>query len=364
MIEDTLKIFSSFKKTYSLPFQYQIPHYTQKYIDTTPLTKRFLKFFRRYLYMFFNNHISLEIDKIEQKHNSILWINLSAPSLGDSLMDLSSRVLLQDKNIDLFTDIKNAHIYKNDAIFQNILTNPKDIDKNKYDLVIIDSYGTKSLKIKFKYLRNLPYIGMYGHYNGPEVNRVLYSFHRMNQLLGYIKQEEEINSTAKAIMHISNSDIKFVENLSLPKEYITLAVGGEWDYRTYNQWEIVIKHILTENPNENIVLIGSNNAKDICHQLILKFNSTNIIDAVAKYSFCQTAQIIQNSKVLLCCDGGLMHAANSVGTTIIPLFARLTPQMQLTTTIRAYPLYDKLNVNNILPQQICENFNRYKEEAK
>lgn len=355
---------NNFKKTYTLPFKYDIPNYTKSYIDNTSFVKRFTKYIKRHLYMMINAHLSLEQNEIKENQKNILWINISAPSLGDSLMDLSSRVLLQDKNIDLFTDIKNAHIYKNDALFQNILTNPKDIDKNKYDLVIIDSYGTKSLKIKFKYLKNLPYIGMYGHYNGPEVNRVLYSFHRMNQLLGYIKQEEEINSTAKAIMYISDSDIKFVENLSLPKEYITLAVGGEWDYRTYNQWEIVIKHILTQYPHENIVLIGSSNAKDICQQLIHKFNSPHMVDAVAKYSFCQTAQIIQNSKVLLCCDGGLMHAANSVGTTIIPLFARLTPHMQLTTTIKAYPLYDKLNVNNILPQQICENFNRYKEEAK
>ena len=32
---------------------------------------------------------------------------------------------------------------------------------------------------------------MFGFYNGPEVNRVLFSFHRMNSLLGYIKSENE-----------------------------------------------------------------------------------------------------------------------------------------------------------------------------
>ena len=69
---------------------------------------------------------------------------------------------------------------------------------------------------------------------------------------------------------------------------------------------------------------------------------------VAKFTFNQTTEIINQAKLLICCDGGLMHAANAVETPIIPLFARLQEQMQLTSSIKAFPIFDPTNVNNIL----------------
>lgn len=355
-------ILNTFKKTYTLPFKYDIPNYTQKFLDTTSIFKRFGKFFKRYMYIALNNRLSLEQYKIKKEQKNILWINLSASSLGDSLMDLSSRILLEDKNLDLFTDIKNAHIYENDKIFKNIITDPANINRLRYDLIIIDSYGTKSLKTKFKYLANIPFVGMYGYYNGPEVNRVLFSFHRMNQLLGYIKSAYEINNTAKSIIYISEKDKNMIENINLPNNFISIAIGGEWGYRTYNRWDKVISKILQINKKQNIVLMGSNNARNISKILMKQFIGFSIVNVVAMYSFNQTAQIIKKSDILLACDGGLMNSANSVSIPIIPLFARLAPKMRLTNIIKAYPIYDKIDVNNISPDEVIENFKRYKEE--
>ena len=60
--------------------------------------------------------------------------------------------------------------------------------------------------------------------------------------------------------------------------------------------------------------------------------------------------------ILLCCDGGLMHAANSVSTPIVPLFARLSEQMQLTNSICSFSLFDELDVNNIPFEDICDMY--------
>jgi heptosyltransferase-2 len=353
-------MFKTFKKTYTLPFKYNIPNYTKKYLETTSIIKRFSKFFRRYLYISLYSQRSLEQNEIKDTQKRILWINLSAPSLGDSLMDLSSRVLLKDKTIDLFTDIKNAHIYQHDKIFKKVITNSEDIVQKDYDLVIIDSFGTKSLKTKFNFLPSLPYVGMYGYYNGPEVNRVLFSFHRLNQLLGYSKSEDDVNSIAKSVMYISDEDIDFVSTLQLPKDYITIAIGGEWGYRTYNNWDKVIEYIQKNYPNENIVLVGSNNAIEEEAKLLDDFS--NLISAVGKYSFNKTAQIIKNSNLLICCDGGLMHSANSVNTPVLALFARLTIDMQLTKIIKHYSLFDEDDVNNISSSDIIKKFEDYKKE--
>jgi len=354
-------MFNLFKKTYELPFKYDIPHYTKLYLDNTPYLKRFLKFTRRYLYILINGQTSLESLTINEKHKNILWINLSAPSLGDSLMDLSSRVLLKNKSVDLFTDKKNAHIYLNDQVFNSIIVDDNLIDGNKYDLVIIDSYSTRSLKVKIKHLKKTQFVGMYGYYNGPEVNRVLYSFHQMNHLLNYELNKNEINENAKAQMDISNSDEDLIRAINLPENYLAITLGGEWDYRTFNDWEKVIEEILLINSNTNIVFIGSSNAKDIAIALLEKFKNKNIINCVDKYSFCQTAQIIKTADVLLTCDGGLMHAANAVGTTIIPLFAHLTPEMQLSKAIKSFPLFDKTNVNSIKYTDIIRNYKMYLE---
>ena len=168
---------SEFEKTYVLPFKYSIPNLTKDFFRQNPIVFRWFKFKKRQTYIKFKRQKNLEIDCILPSKNRILWINLSAPSLGDSLMDLSSRVLLKGKNIDLFTDKKNADLYFSDKIFRNVFTNENEVVSRRYDLIIIDSFSSKSIRVKAKLAPLLPFVGIYGYYNGPDVNRVLYSFH-------------------------------------------------------------------------------------------------------------------------------------------------------------------------------------------
>jgi len=345
-----------FKATYTLPFKFQIPNYTKEFLDKRSFSKSLFKYIKRYLYIFLKGQKSLEVLSILNEHQNILWINFSAPSLGDSLMDLSSRTLLSDRKIDLLTDKKNVILYNDDKIFSSVYSKISDVSKNSYDLAIVDSYSTRSIKIKYKAFPLLPFLGMYGYYNGPEVNRVLYSFHRMNSLLGYIKSESEINKIAKCSISISIEDQAHIQRLSLPDDYIAIALGGEWNYRTYNYWPKVIERLLMENHQLNIILLGSNNANSINKVILENFHTSNIWSCVDKFTFNQTAELISNAKLLLCCDGGLMHAANSVGTKVIPLFARLEPEMQLTKACQDFSLFDIADVNNISVANIIRNY--------
>ena len=180
----------------------------------------------------------------------------------------------------------------------------------------------------------------------------------MNHLLGYIKSEDDINSSSKVSLNISNKDQEIVKNIRLPEEYITIALGGEWRYRTYNHWYEVIDTLIDNNKDLNIVLLGSSNAKDISKELLNKMPVKNLFNCVDKFTFNQTAQIIKKSQVLLCCDGGLMHAANAVKTPIVSLFARLTPTMQLTDNIVSFSIYDLTDVNNITVKNILEEYSK------
>ena len=341
-----------FKKIYTLPFKSDIPNFTQEFLEKKTLIKSKAKYIKRYLYIHLKGQNFCEIYNILPEHKEILWINISAPSLGDSLMDLSSRIMLKDRKVDLFTDNKNADLYKDDFIFSTIYTDKKQVDKNKYDLVIIDSYSTRSIHIKADIADLTPFVGMFGYYNGPEVNRVLFSFHQMNNLLSYRKDKVEVNKIAKTSISISTKDQKFVNNIKLPSRYIAIVLGGEWSYRTYNNWDKVIEELIRKDNNLNIILIGSANAKDYAKIILDKFSHANVFNCVAKFTFNQTAQIIKQARILFCCDGGLMHSANAVNTPIIPLFARLSEGMQLTECNHSFSLFDKTDVNNILFEDI------------
>ena len=350
------------KKTYTLPFKFDIPNYANNYGPSKEfLEKTFIKpwirFIKRYLYIHLRGQNSLEIYNILPEHNNILWINISAPSLGDSLMDLSSRTMLIGRKVDLFTDNKNSGLYKDDFLFSTVFTDINQVVERKYDLVVLDSYSTRSIDIKVKIARLTPFVGMFGYYNGPEVNRVLFSFHQMNNLLGYVKTENELNKIARTSISISSDDQELIQRTKFPSSFIAIVIGGEWNHRIYNKWDCVIEKLISKDSNLNIILIGSDNAKDNAKVIFEKFANYNIFNCVAKFTFKQTTEIINQAEILFCCDGGLMHSANAVKTPIIPLFARQEAHMQLTESICAFPLFDKRDVNNILVEDILQKYN-------
>jgi heptosyltransferase-2 len=345
----------SFKRTYCLPFKYSIPNYIDVHLNKVSLYKRYIKFVRRRLYLYLKRQSQLEIFEILHEHQNILWINISAPSLGDSLMDLSSRTLLKNKNVDLFTDKKNSHIYDDDLFFNEVYTSIKDVTKLSYDLIIIDSYSTRSMRVKSNVALKTPFVGIFGYFNGPEVNRILFSFFQMNSLLGSLKNENEVRNLANNSITISKND-EMIVNSIIPKKFISFVLGGEWKYKTYNKWGEVIRKILTNDNELHIVLLGSHNAKNIANIILKEFPKQNIFNFVDKLSFNQSAGVIKKSQVVFCCDGGLMHAANAVNAENITLFARLSPKMLLTENKNSTNIYDKENVNNIPSKDILSKY--------
>lgn len=336
-----------FNRTFSFQFKYEVPNSIKalQRKNLPPSSK--LKFIKRKIYLNFKRQRHLEIKNILPLHKNILWINISAPSLGDSLMDLSSRAMLDDRKIDLYTHKKNASLYLHDSFFNSVFCDLNQVKEEKYDLIIIDSFSTRSVKLKEKIAPLTPFVGMFGYYNGPEVNRVLFSFHQMNYLLGSVFEETKINDIARPSIFISNEDLVFIKSLKLPKDFIAIAIGGVWNFRTFNNWEFVIEKLVEQNKKRKIILVGSENGIAEAKRIVKSISSEVVMNLVAKLSFNQTAEVINKAKYTVCCDGGLMHAANSVGAIVVPLLAKLDSDMQLTNANKSFSLYDKLNVNNI-----------------
>ena len=153
---------------------------------------------------------------------------------------------------------------------------------------------------------------MYGYFNGPEVNRVLFSFHQMNKLLDYYKREDEINFLARALISISEADKNFINQISLPDNYIAIVLGGEWEYRTYNNWDKVIKNILNKNKHLNIVLLGSDNANLIAKKIILVHRRDEF--RAAQHTVDQMMKLKESGKIDLYTN---CQPKNFIGTSSI-----------------------------------------------
>ena len=53
-----------YKKTYSLPFKFDIPNYSQLFIEENSSLKHYLKYLKRYIYIFLKRQNKHEVLKI------------------------------------------------------------------------------------------------------------------------------------------------------------------------------------------------------------------------------------------------------------------------------------------------------------
>jgi len=343
-----------FKSTYTFPFNNYVANYRAQHFKNKNIFIRYLKFLKRLIYILLKSQSKNEIFRILPIHQNILWINLSAPSLGDSLMDLSSRILLKGRKIDLFTDKKNHQLYLDDEIFDEIYINVNQIKNEKYDIVILDSFSSRTIKVKSKIARKTPYVSIYGYFNGPEVNRILFSFFQMNHLLGYEKSEKKINEIAKNLITISQTDKHFIDEI-VPRKFIAIVLGGEWQYKTYSKWANLITSIQDEH-DTNFIFLGSDNAKASARIIIRKLTSEKCLDLTGKLTFNQSVEVINKSSLTFCCDGGLFHGATAVEANIVVLLARLSPEMLVTERTKLSYIFDASNVNNIPVKSILQKY--------
>jgi len=337
-------LFLRFHETYTYQFPQHIPGDVVNFIKKTNFLKRFTKYAKRHLILLITGQIFLETNTIPDHAKNILWINLSSPSLGDTLMDLSGRIFLEGRNVTLLTDKFTVQLYKSDLFFKYTTADIRSLYGKSFDHILVDSFGTKGILAKLKTAPKSLFSGMYGFFDGPEINKILFSHFRLNHLLNNIFPEEYINKHANIHIYLGHTEIKKIQKMSLPSRLITIAIGGEWGHRIYNRWGDVINNL---PKNIGIALIGSSNAIIDAQNIINKHHQLTIFNFVNQISIMETAALISRSKLLLCADGGLMHIAHGVQTTTISLFARVRPQHFTTVASHTMYLYDKDHVNNI-----------------
>ena len=292
------------------------------------------------------------LDRIEPKHLRILWINLAAPSLGDSLMDLSARVLLNKRQVDLLTHTKNVALYREDPWFRNVSDAIGDFRKEKYDLVICDSFSPRVLFRKLLVAPVTSHVGIYGFLNGFEVHRTYFAFARMMELLDLDRISEPMRPTLMRPRELRDQP---------PEVDVCIAIGGEWSFRTYDHWLPVVSWLIAQG--YSVSLVGSRNGAKSASEILEM--EPSVRSTVGLLSLPEVVAEIANARVFIGADGGLWHIACAISVPSVALFAdcqifdnegnRVTRE---TKDMICECLYDNYEVSNIPNDSITVAFER------
>lgn len=287
--------------------------------------KWILKFIKRWVVFSLLGQRRRLVETVPPSVQRILWINLTAPSLGDSLMDLSARRLLAGREVHLLTSVKNAALYAGDPYISKVMTEVREARSEHarclYDIVIVDSFSPRSLFPKARIASTCPLVGVYGFLNGFEVHRTLYAYARFGYLLQLPHEALHPRVTELRLGHDSKGETLFSNFKKGAGATVAIGVGGEWAFRTYSGWLEVITILLNETPDLSIILLGSTNGLEDAARIERAVSSTQVLNLVGEISLAESCSVLRVCNVYLGADGGLWHIASACGLPTVALFA-------------------------------------------
>ena len=282
--------------------------------DLRQQLKTAIRFIKRYFYMVLRRQVSLERNCIQESAKRILWINLTAPSLGDALMDTAGRCLIAGRSVTLVTRGQNVGLFQNDPIFGHVFKVEdrawKHLRESTFDLVVLDSYSPRSIRLKVNLAPRTPFVGLYGFLNAYEVHRIIYSFRRLEYLLG----ARGLNSPKL----VPGWVLRGSERKKSRKLRVAVAVGGEWPFRTYKRWPDVVLGLASESLE--IVLVGSQNGINDARLIVIEAGSS-VKNLVGRTSLPELFELLDDCDLFLGADGGLWHIASACGLPSVCLHA-------------------------------------------
>lgn len=306
------------KPSWSIDTSHFVPSDQHQFLNHKAIRLGILfKYFRRWLYFKFKGHDRYLVNRIDGNVKRILWINLSAASIGDVLMDLSGRVLLKQYAIDMLAQTKASELFAEDLYFKKVYKSSEAAksshEQHPYDLIIVDSFSPRILTVKNMIAPKTPFVGMWGFLNGFEVHRTLYSFERIRRLLS--DQPAGLKGLLRPTITLIHHRPKDFSVKDLVK--IGFAIGGEWDSRKYDKWHQVVT-ALDEIACE-IYLLGSENGK--AEASFIADQAPRVQNYVGKLSLNETAEIISDLDCFVAADGGLWHIACALDKPSVTLFS-------------------------------------------
>ena len=115
--------------------------------------------------------------------------------------------------------------------------------------------------------------------------------------------------------------------ISLPKNYLAIAVGAAWKTKTIPSDKIL--SIIEKSGFSDIVLIGGPDEMEKASEVMVR-SKRPVINLVGHLSINESAFVINGSSVLLTGDTGMMHIAAALGVPTVAVFASTHPALGYT----------------------------------
>lgn len=343
------------EETWVPPFPQTLPSSVEQYSRQASVWKAARRRAMRSLNLRLHGQVPLERTRIDPSiHRRVLWIHHGTPQVGDSLTDLAGRVLLRGdfERFDLLTDKHLVPLYRSDDVFTQAESSPAQLPGD-YDLILLHSASSRSIKDKLAHYRKLPFAHVHGFYTGPELNRTLFSYYRIAQLRGLNVSEAEIDRVACPSMRASAEEEAAVERLGIPGNAIVMAIGGVRDWCTYFQWPQVLRGLHEAGVRRPVVLIGSDNGLAMRDEIVASDTGMTLIDRVAQHTLGEVQALMRRSAMVVCADGGLLHVAHTAGVPVVTLFAGISePRFRLTAANRTTWRYGAKWVNDVPAEEL------------
>jgi len=343
------------EETYTPPFPQYLPSNAVHYAAIASRRAILWRRLRRWLWLVVMGQTGLERSRIVPEDRRILWIHAGMPQIGDSLMDLACRGLLQGREVDLLIDAHLVPLYAHDDLFRHVGSDAAEAARRDYDLVIVLGVSAQNLRAKMRHFKRLPWVSLHRYYTSTEFHRTLFAYYRLDQLLGGAADEDAVPRPLRPHMLVGADTAAAVDALALPKRFLVVVVGGVSVSRTYTRWAAVVAAIRARGLHEPIVILGSANGRGQRDEIMAASANAPLIDAVDRYSLPEVYEIVRRSRLVVCTDGGLLHIANAAEVPTVSLFnERIDPSFRLTTVNRSIALYIATAVSDIAPEAVAD----------
>ena len=334
------------------------------FIAQKSLASLFFKRLKRDLSLLIFGQFKLLRQEMPKKGARILWINLGMPQIGDALCDLSCRVLLdpKDYHVDLYSETVICDLFKGDPYFKRVSDNISSFTLNHYDFVIMPGYSWKIVKVKVSHLRSIPFFSIYKHYSGLEFNRIVFAYHAL--FLSLQSKNAKANKLIKTCPTFFNLKHDHSE-IKRKKNQIAIVVGGFVPERTYKQWPELIENILKEFNAINIVLLGSLNGVAMASEIMrTRSNHKRIKNLVAKTKLSEAFDVLKESALMVCADGGLLHMGRAARIPTLALFSGgIHPLMRFNKDDPVFAFHARPSVTDIDPSIIIDGFRKLRDTS-
>lgn len=321
-----------------------------EFLAHKPLRRRVWLRAKRDLALALSGQLALARRTVPAGARKVLYVYLGTPNLGDSIMDLSPRVLWKDRplQVDMLTSPAVAAFYKDDPSFHRIVCDVRSLAEDP-DFIVLHSYSWKCLKIKWKHFFLRPFASLHGHYYGCEFNRLAFAEGAWRQVLALPQGQG-----GPALPAVFNLKHDHAAPALRTGEVVAVALGGIVDWRIYPHWKQVIDLVSEQAPGVTWLLLGSDNALAQAESLA-QARTGSMVNEVGRLSLDQVFEHLRRASMLLAADGGLLNMGRAAGTPMVGLFAgSIHPRMRLADGDPVHAIHAPQAVSEIPAQCIAQ----------